>query len=262
MVRRCPSCGIENSLGRTSCERCNTSLIQVMDRETNALANVRIFAILVITVSAIGSVWYVLDIIGYGPLRVFGFRSIFNNHTVQEVISGLSRILVFVEVFLVSLTVLQEVSMLYLRSSFVELMKGDFSFSTPRTGMNLLLGGLIGLAAGIAVLFAFTVPLLKTLQTNPSAVPLNLYGGIALAGILTAIGGIIVLIGYIIGVFLGMHRFADRFEESLFDYSWITYLISIFFIPLGIVAGILALLGVRVTVKRISSVKETVSNVT
>lgn len=254
MARRCPSCGAYSRMGNTVCSKCGSSLAPTIEMELSSMRDFRFFAIVVLIFGAIETSSFVLNILHFGPLSAVGILSLFSTLSAQNIQSSLTMAFLILEIISVATILVQTISIVYLRASFSKLAKGDYDFSSPKTGTALLIIGLILAMIGVAIILALIVPLISTLQQNSTAFPTGLLGGIAAAGFMSIIGGVLMLVGFIMGVFMGIHRLAVKFEEPLLDYGWILLLVSLFFSPLGIVSGILFVEGEIITRRRLKEV--------
>lgn len=254
MARKCPSCGAENRMGDAACSRCGQSMETVIEAEKSSLKEIRSFSFLALAMSLVGSAAYVLNFYGFGISNISRLTGLAGNFTIQDLINLLSGILVYLEVVVIITMGILAVSAVFLHRGYSQLSRNDAWFSSPQIGSTLLFSGVILAAAGIVVILVLLVPLLDYVQQNPSSISGPAFGGVTSAAVIAGLGSLLMLFGYIIGILLGIHRLATKFEEPMFDYAWITFLISLFFIPVGIVAAILTLEGVRNTTSRLGKI--------
>lgn len=251
MPTRCPSCGTYNSLGAINCTKCQNSLEHISLEAHKSLKDLRAFGIIFLITSIISVAEFGLNLAGttfFGTGLGLRLTSILSGLTTSLSSSNLTVFLLIIEVVSVVFLFVECISFIYLRSSFTKLRKFDFNFSTPATGTNLLIVGIIMALVGIGVVLAFLFPLIGSLGLTtaiPTALPLATLGLIALGGLVGTIGALLVLIGYIIGVLLGLHRLSSKFEESYFDYALVLIIVSLFFTPLGLIAAALVIWGTR-----------------
>ncbi len=253
MVRICPQCGTTSLMGTTECPNCKNSLLPLIENELAALKDMRIYSIIVLAFALLGTVSYILNIFHAGGISS-GIFALFGLGLAGAPPVTITTLFILLEAAIILSLFLQAVSFVYLRSCFSKLMPNDFHFSSPKTGTTILIIGLIMAMIGLAVILALIIPLAATSSGNVSSQP-GLLALLALSGFIVIIGGILVFIGYILGVLLGTHRMATKFEESLFDFGWILLLLSFLFSPLALIAGILFLQGTKTTKKRLTDVK-------
>lgn len=253
MVRRCPSCGTVNSLEARACEKCGNSFEEQVEKEILAVKDIRVYSLFVLIMSLVSTAQYVLSIVDNGSYTSSGLFSMFSGLNAQGFANQLTVIAVVLEFVAVLSILLQIISIIYLRAGFRKIVKGDYEFSTPITGTTLLIVGLILGMIGIVIVLALIVPFLATISQGSTPVFNGSLGGILAGGLLAALGGLLILIGYILGVLLGLHRLASRFEQPYFDYGWILLIISLFFSPLSIVAGFLLYKGSTSTAEMLKS---------
>jgi hypothetical protein len=251
MPRRCPNCGTYNSLGAQNCSRCQNSLEHIAHEEEKSLKDLKIFGIIFLVTAIVSISEYLYNLVSNPILGAglgTGLASFFTGFSSSLSLSNISIYLLVVEILAVVILFIEAVSFIYLRSSFTKLRKFDFSFSTPATGMTLLVVGIIMAIIGLGVILAFIFPLLGSLSTTtttPTTASLTALAAIVLGGLIGGIGGLLLLIGYIIGVLLGLHRLSTKFEESFFDYALVLIIVSLLFTPLLLVAAIFILMGIK-----------------
>lgn len=262
MSRRCPRCGTTNILETKVCEKCGNSFDEQINKEILALKDIRVYGLLILIMGIVSVVEYALNIVNYGSYTSSGFLSLFSGLNSQNLASQLSFLFVILEAIIVISLVIEIIAIVFLRAGFIKLRKGDYDFSTPTTGSTLLIIGLILGMIGIVVVLALFVPFISEVSQGSNPVLTSSLGGIVAGGLITALGGLLILIGYIIGVLLGLHRLSDKFEQPYFEYSWILLLISIVFSPLSLVAGILLYLGSNSTSEKLRNGPEQVSSET
>lgn len=254
MPRRCPNCGTYNGLGSVNCTRCQNSLEHVFQEEEKSLKDLRIYGIIFL-ITAIGLTLEFGVNIASSSYLGGGFGLGMTSFLSGLIFSNLSVLFLAVEAFSVIILFVEAISFVYLRSSFNNLKKYDYSFSTPATGMTLLVIGIIMAIIGLGAALALLFPLLGSsgnTPVTPTTIPLATFGIIALSALVGLIGGILLFIGYIMGVLLGLHRLSIRFEESYFDYTIILIIVSLLFTPISLIAAILVLLGIRKSKQRIN----------
>ncbi len=254
MPRRCPNCGTYNSLGSETCSKCQNSLEHIAQEEEKSLKDLRVFGIIFLITAIASTGEYIYNIVattisgaGVGP----GLTSLLSGVTSSLSLSSITTYLFVVEILAVIILFIEAISFVYLRSSFNKLRKFDYSFSTPSTGTTLLVIGIIMTIVGFGLILAFIFPLLGAATTSPSTFPLSILGAILLGAIVGGIGGLLLFIGFIIGVLLGLHRLSKKFEESYFDYALVLIIVSILFTPLFLLAAIFILLGIKRSGNRI-----------
>lgn len=257
MARRCPQCGTSSMMGTTVCPKCGNSLLPVIDEEISSLADMKVYSIIVLVFAVFDTISFVLNVIGYGSFVGGGIFSFLNLTGTNITTSTVNSLLFVIEIILIVSMFFEIVSFIYLRACFSKLMGHDMEFSTPKTGVTLLIVGLILVMIGASVIIASLAPLLLSSQSGSIANDPGLLLIFGMSAILAAIGGILLFIGYIMGALIGLHRIATKFEESLFDIGWIFLIISLFFAPLALVSGIVFVQGTRVSVQRLEVVKTT-----
>lgn len=254
MARICPSCGTTSMMGTTLCPKCGNSLLPVIDNEISALNEMKVYAIIVLVFAVLGTTSYALDIINTGNYANSGFLTFLGIANLGAS-SSITTLFVILEIVVVASIFFQIISFVYLRTCFSKLLRQDYMFSTPKTGVTILIIGLSLAMVGIAVILALLLPLVLTSQGGNLANNPDLIVIVGLSALLAFIGGLLAFIGYIMGALLGIHRLATKFEESMFDWGWILLIISLFFSPLALVSGILFLQGTSVTKRRLMQVK-------
>lgn len=250
MDNRCPNCGTRNNAYATKCSKCETSLEQVIRDQRSSLMDIRAFSIVYLITSVIGTVSFVYDYVTTGSFSYGYFSSVPTITPGQEqnvmtsslyplvILSGLSAAVTLVSVY-------------FLRSGYMKLRRYDYDFSSPITGTTMIFIGLIMLVIGIFALLSLIIAILPGLLQNPPVFSSTALAQLGLVGILVLIGAILLLIGVILGILLGLHRIAGKFDEGMFEVSWIIYIISVFFQPLGIIASILSFVGSNRTISRL-----------
>lgn len=262
MPRRCPYCGTENRLSAENCSKCQNSLEHISQEEHKSLKDLRVFSIVFLITSLISTGEFAYNVAStsiLGNPYGFGLTSIFTTIATPFSTTGLTTFFLIVEIFFVVILFVYCVSFIYLRASFSKLRKFDFSFSTPTTGTTLLIIGIILALIGFGLILAYIFPLLNSLSgttpANPTAIPTAALGFVILGGFGAGIGALLLLIGYIIGVLLGLHRLALKFEDSYFDYGLVLIIVSLFFSPIGLIAAVLIFLGVKRSKQRLDNAK-------
>ncbi len=255
MARICPNCGTRNKMGNIKCPKCENSLLPVIDSEITALKDMRVYSIIVLVFAAFGTLSFALNIINTGSIASGGLFSLFGLGLSGPISSTITTLFILLEVVIIVSLFFQIVSYIYLRSCFSKLRPADYNFSSPKTGTTLLIIGLTLAMVGLAVLLALIFPLISANPGNITTQTPYVLAIFALAGFVVIIGGILTLIGYIMGVLIGTHRMATKFEEPMFDIGWILLLVSLFFSPLALASGILFLQGTITTRKRLMEVK-------
>lgn len=257
MPRRCPICGSYNSLGAIKCKQCQNSIEFISQEDQRSLKDIRGFGIIFLITAIVAVSEFALSSVNSSvPGSGLGFwlASILNGLSYTNLTTGLTTTLLILEAVSVLALFVECVSFIYLRSSFIKLKKFDYNFSTPLTGTTLLIVGIVMAIIGLGTVLAFIFPLLNTIG-NPNATPSNFpvasLGAILFGGFFGGIGLLLLVIGYIMGVLLGLHRLATKFEESFFDYALVLVIISVLFSPAGLIAAILVLLGVGRSQQRI-----------
>lgn len=256
MARRCPNCGTENLLESRTCEKCGSSFEETLNREILAIKDVKVYSLLVLIMAFVSTAQYILNLLGNEPLTSSGFLSLFSGLNVANATGQITVLFFLAEIVIIATLVVQILGIIYLRAGFQKLVKGDYDFSTPATGSSLLIVGLILGMIGVVVVIALIIPFIGSLSQGSTPIFTGALGGVIAGGLLAALGGLLILIGYIIGVLLGLHRLASKFEEPLFDYGWVLLLISLFFTPLSIVAGYLFYRASTSTVEKLSKPPE------
>ena len=255
MARICPNCGTRNKMGNNQCPKCGNSLLSVIDSELIALKDMRVYSIIVLVFAIFGTLSFALNILNSGSIASGGLFAFLGLGVSGSLGTTITTIFIFLEVVIIASLFFQIVSYIYLRSCFSKLRPTDFNFSSPKTGTTLLIIGLVLAMVGIAVLLALVIPLIASSPGSITTQTPFALAVFALAGFVVVIGGILTLIGYIMGVLLGTHRMATKFEEPMFDIGWILLIVSLFFSPLALAAGILFLQGANTTRRRLIEVK-------
>lgn len=257
MPTRCPSCGTHNLRGAIKCSGCQFSFEHISQEEMKSLKNLHVFAIIFLITAVISALDFTINVLAttlYGASFNYGLTAVFSGLTTSFSSSNLTIFVLLFEAILVAILFVQCLSFIYLRSSFIKLREFDFNFSTPTTGTTLLIVGVILAIIGFGVLLAFLIPLLGSLGPTPSSqatLPLAALGAVALGGFVGIIGGLLLVIGYIIGLLLGLHRLARKFEESYFDFALVMIIVALLFTPLELIAAILIIMGTRKSRQRI-----------
>lgn len=250
MENRCPNCGYKNEPYATKCEKCGNSLSELLKIQRSSLMDVRMFSIIYLIVSAIGTASFIYNELGFGRLT-FGYFSNVPNITPGQVQSAIVPELYILEIFSVVSAIISLVAIYFLRSGYKRMYKYDRELSTPLTGTTLVFVGLLMVVIGVIVLIALLASVLPGLLQNPPVYNVGALAGLGFAGILVVLGAILLLIGVILAILLGLHKLGVKFDEGMFDAAWILYLISVFFQPIGLIASYLSFEASRRTIRRI-----------
>ncbi len=257
MPTRCPSCATYNLLGASKCSKCQFSLEHISLIEKKSLKDLRLFSIIFLITAVISTLDFVINVLAttlYGASLNYGLTAVFTGLTTSFSTSNLTVFVLVFEAILVAILFVQCLSFIYLRSSFTKLREFDFNFSTPATGTSLLIVGIILAIIGFGAVLAFLFPLIGSLGPSPTSqttLPIAALGAVALGGFVGIIGGLLLVIGYVIGVLLGLHKLSRKFEESYFDYALVLILVSLVFTPAELIAAILIIMGTRKSNQRI-----------
>ncbi|AKA49036.1 hypothetical protein IX51_07900 [uncultured archaeon] len=222
----------------------------VLQDQKRSMMDIRVFSIIYLITAAIGTGDFIYRYTVGGQFT-FGYFSNIPNVNPGQVQSAFAPYLYIFEILGAISAIVTLVSIFFLRSGFKTLFKHDKEFGTPVTGTTLIFAGLIIVVVGVFVLVALLLTMLPGLLQNPPVFSLSNIAAIGGVGIIVAIGAILLLVGLIMGILIGLHRLAVKFEDGMFEAAWILYIIAFFFSPIGLIAAYLSLEGTNHTMKRL-----------
>lgn len=250
MDNRCSSCGYVNEPYAPKCSKCGVSFQESLNEKKGSMNDFRLFSILYLITSLVGTgnLIYRYVVMRQFTYGIFSGVPSFNSQQVQNIVTPM---LYLAEIIAAISAIVTLISIIYLRRGFKTLSKRDNNFNTSVTGTTLIFAGLIMVVVALLVLVSLLVTALPGLLQPTPTFNTGSLAGIAGAGLLILAGGVVLIVGVIMGIILGLHKLSVKFDESMFEVSWILYLVSFFFSPLGIVAAYFSYAGTNRTSKRI-----------
>lgn len=250
MENRCTECGYRNDSYAAKCSKCGASLEGILKDQRRGMLDVRVFSIIYIITAAIGTADFIYRYSAAGQVTYGYFSSVPSLTSAQFESTVLPYLYIF-EILAAFSAIVTLVSMFFLRSGFKTLYSHDKEFSTPLTGITLIFVGLIIVAIGAFVLVALLLSMLPGLLQSPPTYSIGSITTLVGVGLIVVLGAILLFIGVILGLLIGFHRLAVKFDDGLFDAAWVLYIISFFFAPIGLVAAYLSYAASNRTVRRI-----------
>jgi len=164
-----------------------------------------------------------------------------------DVLSALVSLLWVIVAAVVALAVVGLIAFLiYIRGGYGKLAQVDRGFGICRTGVTILIAGVVVALAGLLSIVPWAVDLARTAASHPGQwrgwPPDFLLSPLLAAVGVAAVGGILALVGWILVFIIGALRLSDKYKESLFQAAGILYIVDIVLLFLGL-GGLLTLVG-------------------
>lgn len=250
MDNRCPNCGYPNGTYETRCRKCGGTLEEVLKTEKSAMNDMRVFSLIYLVTAVIGTVTFVYRYIGFNQFS-YGFFSNVPNITPGQAISAVTPYMFVFEAISGISIIITLVSVFFLRGGLKKLKKLDEEFDSPHLGTTLFFVGLVLVAISTFALLLLLIGMIPDLSRSPPAIPFNILAILAPVAIVLVVGAIVLIVGVILAVILGLHRIAEKFDDSRFEAAWVLYIIGIFFAPVSLIAAYLSYDGASSSMKKI-----------
>lgn len=190
--------------------------------DKGAFRNIRTFSFLAIVSYVLYSVLFFTIFASYGVILRDEYAA---NHGFAFLTPGL----VFMAALLVVGTILQLMSLVYLRSGYVLLRRTFAGIRSPLAGVAVYFAGtIIEVVFGIVIVGAEFRGFLQILDGYDS-----------LWWLLLFLGVIMGFVGLILCLTLGSFRLKTRYNRSAFGYAGILFLLGLAFSPFGFIGAVL-----------------------
>ena len=172
-----------------------------------------------------------------------------------EALSAFMALLWVIVAAVVALAVLSLVALvIYIRGGYGKLAQVDHGFGICRMGVTVLIAGVVVALAGLFSMVAWVASVVgwafsiaeRATTSHPGqwkGLPPDFLLSPLLAAVgVLIIGGILVLVGWVLAFIVGAFKLNEKYKESLFQAAGILYIVDIVLLFLGL-GGILTLVG-------------------